>query len=206
MGRGHGSSRGGGGASGAGRDGYSAGLTKALSERETEIRTKGTERITAFDENGNKLYENNKGFVGAVSLPKDIKSLENSVITHNHPEFKKSKRRSDEGGSFSSDDWNVMTLANAKEMRAVTRNYTYSMKRPKNGWGVTTDFRDGIKRSWQSAWIPTERKIKVAREKYIANYKGDKEVARRRSFAVLYHQINREAARQLGWEYSKTRN
>ena len=50
-----------------------------------------------------------------------------------------------------------------------------------------------------------EKKIKAERLKYIKEYKGDKSVASRRSFAVYWHKVNSEFAKQMGWEYSKTR-
>jgi hypothetical protein len=218
MGRGHGGSRGGGGAKGfqgdASMRGMSAGLAKALTDREADIRGNDNfEKGTVYDTEGNVIFNNDKGRNGSVFLGSDF---ENRIVTHNHPINEKGKNRADEGGSLSKTDLMLASFNNTAEIRAVTRHYTYSLKRPAQGWGVDSTnggyvlkgmrFKPNADRQRVSkVYNSIQKKADTARLKYIREYKGDKAVARRRSFAVYYHQINREFAKQMGWEYSKTR-
>ena len=218
MGRGHGSSRGGGGAKGfqgdASMRGMSAGLAKALTDRESDIRFNDNfEKGTVYDTDGNVIFNNDKGRNGSVNLGTDFKDR---IVTHNHPINGKGKNRADEGGSLSKTDLMLASFQNTAEIRAVTRHYTYSLKRPAQGWGVDSTNGGYVLKGYRykpnadrtrvsKIYNSVERQVKAARQKYIREYKGDKSVAQRRSFAVYYHTINREFAKRMGWDYSKTR-
>ena len=183
----------------------SSSAQKALKEREDLIRNSGNEKIALFDENGNLLYENNKGGRSGISIKAPDSVIENSIITHNHPAIdKKGALRSDGGGSFSEGDITLAISKNAKEIRAVTGRYTYSIRRPKGGWSVDYEIK-GKKFYKLGRYAYYENKFKAAREKYIANYKGDKELARRRSFSTLYHRITKAWAKEMGVTYTVTK-
>lgn len=221
MGRGHGSSRGSGASKQVGdasMRGMSQGLAKVLKEREEEIRTNDWfEAGTVYDEQGNVIFNNDHGKNGEVNLGKDF---ENRIITHNHPLYGRSKgqARADQGGSLSDTDMFLAARFNAKEIRAVTRNYTYSLRRPEKGWGIdstnggyvwkaaTGKWKDNsdvsrAKRVYKQAY----KKVTEARDAYYFGYKGDRSAAWRRSSTVFWHQVNREFAKQMGWDYSKTK-
>ena len=211
MGRGHGSGRGasakaGGFQGDASMRGMSAGLAKALLEREEQIRYEvKNERNSIFDENGNELFRNDRGGRTGASLGKDRTIIENNIITHSHPKYdKRGNVRSDGGGSLSAGDVEAALLNNAREIRAVTERYTYSLKRPKSGWHNETVIAGRVFRDTQS-YAGISNRVRAARQKYIDNYKGDKEVARRRSFAVIAHQIMKAFAKAEGYEYTKTK-
>ena len=65
--------------------------------------------------------------------------MKDCIFTHNHPrgwqEPEKSLGRI--GNSFSPADMYLAIAHNVSEMRAVTPNYTFAMKRPEEGWGIT---------------------------------------------------------------------
>lgn len=190
MGRGHGSSRGGGGASGfrgdASMEGYSAGLAKAVSGREAEIRNGDTEKLSIFDSTGKEVYRNDKGEKHSVTY--DGSKAKDNILTHNHPS----------GSSFSTDDVMGAVRNDVAEIRAVGSNRTYSLKRPKGGWGI----------SEREAWrIHASELMKqgARSERYIENYKGDKSVAKRRADAVFSHAANKRFAKRTGLIYSVTK-
>lgn len=67
--------------------------------------------------------------------------MKDCVLTHNHPRgwgfSEKSLGRI--GNSFSPADIYLAVSANLSEIRAVTPTYTFSLKRPKTGWGVSVN-------------------------------------------------------------------
>jgi hypothetical protein len=207
MGRGHGGSRG--GAAGFQRDasmrGYSAGLAKAISEREAQIRANDYyESGTVYDEEGNIIYNEDHGNNGSVYLGSD---RENRIFTHNHPLYgrSKGKPRSDEGGSLSKRDIMNAHEYNEKEIRAVTRHYTYSLKRPSEGWhkGGWQDgkFYENPALSYKKAKAAVDK----ADKKYFQGYSGNRTQAARRMSATYWHRVNKEFAKRQGYDYSKTR-
>lgn len=184
--------------------GYSAALAKAVSERESQIRNNDYyEAGTVYDENGNVIYNENRGNNGSVYLGAD---QENRIITHNHPIYGKGggKPRADEGGSLSRGDIMNAHDYNSKEVRAVTRHYTYSLKRPAEGWhkGWVGDKFYGHP---ANAYKRAKSIIDKADKKYFQNYIGDKSQASRRMSATYWHRVNKEFARIQGYDYSKTR-
>ena len=206
MGRGHGSSRGGGGASGAGRDGRSAGLTKALEAAEASMRSQIAENSYIFDEQGNEVYRSGRESNQQMSSnPKlnalmnrtynthrqtslDASKVPNNIITHNHPS----------NGSFSTDDLHAALDHNAKEIRAVGPTRTYSLRRGKNGWGV-----DGRTVGMEYGRIKAE--MGKADARYVARYKGDKKAAQRRVDATRAHRIMKQVSKQFGLDYTYSR-
>lgn len=224
MGRGHGSGRGtsakAGGFQGdrSMRD-MSAGLAKAVSAAERDIRDKSVEHGFVFDKDGN-IIDRGIGRNGSVMLRHEA----DAIMTHNHPALEANgKRRADGGGSFSKEDVMGALGHNMQEIRAVTEHYTYSLKRPKAGWGI--DYSKGFRgsaynfnektgsrtktegllrkeRTWKKAEDYINRKL----NSYVANYKGDKATAIRRGETLRSHLIVKAYAKNYGWEYTKTYN
>ena len=189
MGRGHGSGRGasakaGGFQGDASMKGYSAGLAKAMTARESEIRNERVENTSVFDDEGNELFR----AVGTTHDVKiDAKTTPNHIVTHNHPGIA--------GDSFSQGDVVNYAFWNAKEIRAVTRNYTYSLKRPEGGW----------KGGHEKAYKQAKAKVDRADNAYFKNYKGDMDAADRRISRTYNHRVNKEFAKIMGYEYTKTK-
>ena len=217
MGRGHGSSRVGSVAKGLGDEsmrGMSAKLMKALKEREDLIRLNDMfEMGTVYDEQGNIIFQNNRGEKSSVWLGNDT---ENRIVTHNHPgEMKNGKI--EQALSLSDEDMFQAARYNEKEIRAVTRNYTYSLRRPKKGWGIDHTNNGYVKDSsgkwvdnadvkrmksvYSKSWEAVTTKIHA----YADSYKGGSDAAWNRAMKVIQHQVNREFAKRMGWEYTKTR-
>lgn len=208
MGRGHGGSRGGGGASGFQGDrtmsGYSAGLAKAMTAREEEIRGLQIEHLSIFDDNGNELFRNVGTGTHVQSSPEHEP---NHIVTHNHPSTGRNKgqERSDGGGSLSKQDILGSIDTNAKEIRAVTKNRTYSLKRPKEGWvqgGWKGDkFLGNNANNYRKAKETVDKRDKA----YYKGYKGDRATAARRMSSTYWHRVNKEFASRMGYEYTSSR-
>ncbi|MCI9000894.1 MAG: minor capsid protein [Clostridia bacterium] len=90
-------------------------INKKLSEYEEEIRNKPIEYGVLIDEIGN-VY----AYTGdETNLAITDKSLEDTILTHNHPEI----------ASFGKDDFELLKQnPKIKELRAVDKEYTYSLK------------------------------------------------------------------------------
>ena len=191
MGRGHGSGRGvsakaGGFQGDATMKGYSAGLAKAMNAKESEIvRNTEFETFVAFNDSGEVKFTKTGTKTRVNNMAEG--DVRDRFVTHNHPS----------NASLSKSDIETAVIGNAKEMRARTPNYSYSMKRPEKGWPS--------ERKAKGVYSDAERSITTWNQQYIRNYKGDKNVAHRRALAVKNHRINKAFAARLGIDYMKLR-
>jgi hypothetical protein len=127
---------------GAGMGSRSA-LTRAVAKAENSIKGSSIENAYVFDSNGNIVFRRIEGEMHQMSSNPKLNALmnklaanshrvdippqhmANNIVTHNHPN----------ASSLSSGDLSAAISGNAKEMRVVTLSTTYSLKRPKGGWG-----------------------------------------------------------------------
>lgn len=102
------------------------------------------------------------------------------------------------GNSFSPQDIRTAIDKNAAEMRAVTPTYTFSIKRPKGGWGVSPNQAVKI-------FNQISRSVTVRNDAYVMGSKTYKDVNERaeRASVTHYHVINREFAKRIGANYTK---
>lgn len=123
-------------------DGSNYKLTKAVSDVESNIRqNKSHETGVLFNKDGNIVIDK-KGGSRSVQFTKDECLLMNDgIFTHNHPGAwgyaENDIMRI--GNSFSIQDIVLAVGNNLAEMRAITPNYTFSMKRPDGGWGISAE-------------------------------------------------------------------
>ena len=135
---------------------------------------------------------------GLRDIPKD------GILTHVHPLSKEVvgygnfyKRV---GSSFSGADIKTAIIGDLAEIRAVTPNYTFSMRRPNSGWGVKPG-------EFKSQYDATYKKNLDALKKY-ADAGGDmKTIEERygRLNVLLDHWTMKELADKYGFIYSKSR-
>lgn len=90
-------------------------IKQKLNEYEEEIKNMSIEYGVLIDNKGNVYaYTGDK-----TNLSITDRSLNNVILTHNHPEI----------GSFGEDDYNMLTNnQEIKELRAVDKEYSYSLK------------------------------------------------------------------------------
>lgn len=190
--------------------GHSRALDVALAKTESKVRTLGTERIYAFDKNGKEIAHSTKGTKSSTSLPANV-SIKDAILTHNHPGagLNKSTIAGSIGRSFSGTDIATTIRGNAAEMRAVTGTYTYSIKRPKNGWGIS-DAKQAQKigNSIHNKMNRLYRSYKQKAEK--AYYDGkisfvQLRATRERADVLSAHKALQETAKKYGWNYTRKR-
>ena len=80
-------------------------------------------------------------------------------------------------------------------MRATGKEYTFSLKRPEKGWGV----------SWKTAQGSFKRANANARKAFQQQKTGNA-ASDRKLWISLTHQYNEKAAKRLGWDYSVKNN
>lgn len=118
-------------------DGYEGPIKHGmkLAEIEDAIRNESVEHLCILDKKGNQLHRD-KGEDDHVKITHDKvlswrKSRE-TTLTHNHPK----------SGPLSPSDFNIAIHANAKELRAVTKDGTWVATRTKPNWGVAKKHMD----------------------------------------------------------------
>ena len=178
-------------------DGQSKALTKAVADVEKDIRmNKSFETGVVIDTDGTILIDK-RGKSYSVGFNEDeVKQMKDKIMTHNHPRGWKASpdRMAHIGSSFSDSDLVSAVYADILEVRAVTPLYTFSMKRPASGWGV----------SYQTV-MDTYRQIDKAVQHELWQAVRAKRLKPEQASAIHSHLVNKRLAKQLGWEYSKAK-
>lgn len=116
---------------------FEAEKNAALSDTEAKIRKLKTERIYAYNKDGKEIAHSQTGKAHSTQLPFGY-NYKDAIITHNHPNRGIGDTIAGRVGTILSGADIFTTIAhNASEIRAVTKNYTYSLKRPSKGWGLS---------------------------------------------------------------------
>ena len=180
----------------------------AADKTENAIRNRKTEVAYAIDSNGNVIKVSGKGTrskatVNISAIPQD------AVLTHNHPGEedrpvynREGRRIGVEGGgqgmgarigsSITGDDIRVAIKSNAKEVRAVTPYYTFSIRRPEGGWGVNAD---GFLREWYN------EVRRYRNDNYTYARSGREQLGRFN--AMMAHKATRKLAKKYGMTYTR---
>lgn len=173
-------------------------LMQSVFKSERSIRMNKFETLIAFDAKGKVLFSK-KGEQYEVSglSNNELRALNNAIVTHNHPRSLGERGVRAIGNSFGDVDLSTAIANNVREIRAVTPTYTFSMKRPKGGWGVSVEkFRETHKK--------VNREVRAEFERYLWN-QGYSDEAIARVETRHYHEVNKRLAKLFGWNYSKRR-
>lgn len=171
--------------------------SRAIAVAEATISRNKYETAIAYDSKGNLLLNKKGGSRSVRFTNSDIAKLKDSVFTHNHPNALGEKGLRAIGNSFSHQDLTLAVNANVKEMRAVTPTYVFSVKRPKNGWGVSP-------RQVKAAHAKAEREVRRELDAYLNKF-GRTQTTYDRANAVYHNRINKRVADKFGWKYSHKR-
>lgn len=168
---------------------------KAVSDFENQHRDRKTERVAVFDVNGKMVNKSTSGTRNRTRIRGAIP--ENSVITHNHP----SSVRGDStryGSSLSGPDGIAAIRTNAAEVRAVSGNHTYSLRRPVKGWPINA-------KQYQSEWHAAKAKHEKSLRNYINQAKDKNDRIRRiqRANTLMSHMATRDVAKKYGIPYTR---
>ena len=188
-------SAGGGGSTGKTEQGYTNVMKKNILSTEAAIRMNKDESLHVFDASGRKVYTNQGAGarVGydSAQIPRD------SIITHNHPRALGKKGILSIGNSFSPADIQSAVALGAKEIRAVTPNYTFSIKRPASGWGSLTSISKDLAKM--------DRALDRERLKYVnkSSSKAHANARWERDAITHYHRMMKQMSKKYGWDYTK---
>ena len=166
-------------------------------EEANEIRlNKSFETGVLFDRNGNVVIDKRGAKYSVAFTDEECAKMKDCVFTHNHPrgwqEPEKSLGRI--GNSFSPADMYLAIAHNVSEMRAVTPNYTFAMKRPEEGWGITiSKFEKLVNRE--------NNKLRVEFTARINNNTLSPTMAS----VVHYHILWKRISEKMGWNYTKAK-
>ena len=178
-------------------DGTSYELTKNVVKAEEEIRVnKKFETGVVFDKNG-KVLVDKRGEATSVRFTNDeITKMKDAVLTHNHPRGWRfgEKELGRIGSSFSREDILLAIHSDMAEVRAVTPNYTFSLKRPQKGWGID---EDGFLRQYEA--------FDDSLDKECRRLIKDGIISVNQINAAYYHLLNKQLSKKFGWSYEKKR-
>lgn len=172
-------------------------LYNKITDTENEIRlNKSFETGVLFDKNGNVVVDKRGAKYSVEFTDEECAKMKDCIFTHNHPrgwqEPEKSLGRI--GNSFSPADMYLAIAHNVSEMRAVTPNYTFAMKRPEEGWGITiSKFEKLVNRE--------NNKLRAEFTSRINNNTLSPTMAS----AVHYHILWKRVAEKMKWSYTKAK-
>lgn len=166
--------------------GYSAALSRSVLKAEGEIKDQKNETIVIFNDDGTVAFRKDGTRMGVTY---DGRKSTDKVVTHNHP---------GPDAPFSSTDLKTAVEMNQKEIRAVSRNYTYSMKRPKGGWGSVKP--EAVMRTYGTI------KRQVAKEWDSRISSASSGAGVRTEYFKSQIEVQRRIAKKYGWSFSYKKN
>lgn len=176
-------------------DGSNYELTKAVSDVESNIRqNKSHETGVLFNKDGNIVIDK-RGGSRSVQFTKDECLLMNyGIFTHNHPGAWGYSENDIMriGNSFSIQDIALAVGNNLAEMRAVTPNYTFSMKRPDGGWGISVE-------ELMKLYNDENRNLRLEFTRRI----NKDTLTISQASATHFHILWKRLSKKLGFDYSK---
>jgi hypothetical protein len=172
-------------------------LYNKITNTENEIRlNKSFETGVLFDRNGNVVIDKRGAKYSVAFTDEECAKMKDCVFTHNHPrgwqEPEKSLGRI--GNSFSPADMYLAIAHNVSEMRAVTPNYTFAMKRPEEGWGITISKFEKL----------VNRKNNKLRAEFTARINNNT-LSPTMASVVHYHILWKRISEKMGWNYTKAK-
>lgn len=180
-------------------EGYSWELAKNVLEKEAKHRNDRVESAHIFNP---KTGEHIKSALSGKKSSVDVSSLKSAskdaVMTHNHPGAVGKRGLAAIGNSFSPEDIITAVDFDVAEIRAVTPTYTFSMKRPKGGWGVKPS-------DVERAIIQINQRVRNTCRAYIGAADTSETAKERieRCNAIHYHLVMKQLSKLYGWDYSK---
>lgn len=178
--------------------------TAAVVKVEEDIRKNKTfETAVVYDDVGNMVLRK-KGKRYSVSLTdNEIRLIKDKVLTHNHPGGWKNAAGTlgRIGNSFSRADVKTAISSDVAEIRAVTPLYTFSLRRPAGGWGMS---EAQFIRAYNDLMQEYERRLFAMYHK--AKSVGLGNMYAERVNATVNHLFWKEFSKKYGFEYVKTKS
>lgn len=178
-----------------------------VNKLEAKIRDRKTEKGYVIGSDGRIIGESLKSTRQSAAFnPKDLKK--DSILTHNHPYVgnRGAKLFGTMAGRIgvplsSRDVANAVTF-DLKEVRAVTPTYTYSIRRPKGGWGDTQKINQAIRDHERELMGEVIKYTTSQRKSAISSWRRAMEVSDRANVGLQYGAL-KKLAKQFGWEFTR---
>lgn len=172
-------------------------LYNKITNTENEIRlNKSFETGVLFDKNGNVVIDKRGAKYSVEFTDEECAKMKDCIFTHNHPRGWQEPEKSLEriGNSFSPADMYLAIAHNVSEMRAVTPNYTFAMKRPEEGWGITISKFEKL----------VNRENNKLRAEFTARINNNT-LSPTMASVVHYHILWKRISEKMGWSYTKAK-
>lgn len=170
-------------------------ITRKVTAIENEIRmNKKFETGVVVDMNGNIVVDKRGESFQVKFSDEECSLMKDKIMLHNHPRgWGYSEGTLGRiGSSFSIEDLALAVGNDLAEIRAVTPHYTFSMKRPETGWGVSA--KEVI-----STYIKNEKTLKG---QFCKRIRKDT-LTPSQANATHFHILARRIAKQYKWTYEK---
>lgn len=175
--------------------GYTRKMRENILGMESHYRNNKDETLHIYDSEGNIITS--FGGKGAEVRFNSRGIPENTILTHNHPRSIGASGIMRIGNSFSKQDIVTAIRMNASEIRAVTPTYTFSLKRPSSGWGVTEkQLKSQFTRIYNNVYRSNRNYVWQRQNSITAN---------NRASISTYHSVVKQLAKKYGWDYTKKR-
>lgn len=179
-----------------------------INQLESKIRNRKTEKGYLVGADGNIIGESVQSSARkARFLTRDMEKSANGILTHNHPTDGADSGLYGTlagriGVPFSAQDMKIASQYNLKEVRAVTPTYTYSIRRPKGGWGDKRKIDDALRRYGFDVNMQADR-YAIKRGIYSTrDLQRRKEIADRANVGIQYSLL-KKLAKDMGWEFTR---
>lgn len=153
------------------------------------------------------IGQSTSGTAKETSLPGFSIMYKDTVITHNHPTVIKGiKQATSIGSSLSGPDLRTAVGYNAAEIRAVSGQYTYSLRRPKGGWGGINP--NEVHDYYMKHYNKYANENFGHRDKVGRSTKESNDIfmtRHQRANTLSTHQAMKEVAKKFGLEYTRKR-
>ena len=157
---------------------------RELKLSEKSIRTRDKEILEVYDKSG-KFIMSKKGSAKNVIVTRfEALKMRDCVVSHNHPT----------GGAFSTDDWNFLRRVKLSELRVVTENTVYYVRRPEK-WPKEIDTKEKI----QDAVADIKNGL---RKKYRKLYQ-DGIIDKKQRSRMFSEEVSRIFAERYGFDFGK---
>lgn len=172
-------------------------LYKTIESVENEIRMNAKfETAVVFGRDGKKLVHKRGQERSVTFTLEECRKMKDAIMTHNHPSGWSYPEGSIMriGNSFSREDLLLVVGSDVYETRVVTPNFTFVLRRPEKGWGVTIeDLSKDIAKA--DSYIENENKKFIKRNV----------ITGEQAAITHWHKLCKRISEKYGWKYSKTR-
>ena len=172
---------------------------KAFEDKRVNSRV---EHAMIVDDDGNVLLEKSDNSDSSVSFTGDeMRLMKGASVTHNHPLSTSSAK----GAGFSPGDVNMFVAQKLQEIRAVSGDYVYRLRRTDSS--VSIDDWDKTERLFYDLIVDDEiEKINEWGDRWQDAHPDatKEERATEKNFRV-WHNIQKRAAQEFGWKYTRER-